>query len=150
MKAVVEIPKHSRYKYEYDKKEDELVLDRVLAMKYPHNYGYIPETLFDDGDPLDVFILSEEPIVAGASVDIVPIAVLTVEDCGERDDKIIAKISDSYEVFNLKNESEIIETFLLNYKKLQPNKVVTITGYGGPIVANKTIEYSRDLFHEKN
>ncbi|MDR0946933.1 MAG: inorganic diphosphatase [Ruminococcus sp.] len=90
--AVIEIPKGSKMKYELDKKTGFLVLDRVLytSTHYPANYGFIPRTYAEDGDPLDVLVLCSESIQPLALVKCYPIGMITMLDKGEPDDKIIA------------------------------------------------------------
>jgi len=106
--ATVEISKGSRNKYEINHKTKELVLDRVLnnSVKYPENYGFINNTLAKDGDPLDVLILSHEPLIPTAQVMIEPIGLLEMIDNGKEDHKIIAVIKgDSYTEIFLDSES---------------------------------------------
>lgn len=88
----IEIPKGSKKKYELDKKSGLMILDRILATstQYPANYGFIPKTISDDGDPLDVMVLSSESIDPFTLVRCYPIGVVTMIDGGEKDDKIIA------------------------------------------------------------
>ena len=90
--AVIEIGKGSKCKYELDKETGVLRLDRILytSTRYPANYGFIPRTLADDGDPLDVLVLCNEPINPLVLVQCYPIGVLTMLDSGEQDEKIIA------------------------------------------------------------
>ena len=90
--ALIEIPKGSKAKYELDKETGLLRLDRVLytSTVYPSNYGFIPRTLADDGDPLDVLVLCNEPIIPMTLVTCMPIGVITMIDGGEPDEKIIA------------------------------------------------------------
>jgi inorganic pyrophosphatase len=90
--AVIEISKGSKNKYEMDKDTGALILDRVLytSTHYPANYGFIPLTLSDDHDPLDVLVLCSEPIVPMALVRCYPIGVISMQDGGELDHKIIA------------------------------------------------------------
>ncbi len=90
--AVIEIPKGSKCKYELDKKTGMLRLDRVLytATHYPANYGFIPCTYADDGDPLDVLVLCSEPIFPMTLVQVYPIGAMRMIDGGKQDDKIIA------------------------------------------------------------
>ncbi len=90
--AVIEIPKGSSCKYELDKKTGMLRLDRVLytATHYPANYGFIPRTYADDGDPLDVLVLCSEPIFPMTLVQVYPIGAMRMIDGGKQDDKIIA------------------------------------------------------------
>ena len=90
--AVVEIPKGSKQKYEMDKETGMIRLDRILytSTHYPANYGFLPRTLSDDGDPLDVLVLCAEPLHPLTLVECYPIGVITMTDCDEMDEKIIA------------------------------------------------------------
>ena len=90
--AVIEIPKGSKQKYELDKKTGLLILDRILytSTHYPANYGFIPHTLAADGDPLDVLVLCSESLLPLSLVRVYPIGVITMEDNGSEDEKIIA------------------------------------------------------------
>ena len=90
--AVIEIPKGSKQKYELDKKTGLLILDRILytSTHYPANYGFIPHTLADDGDPLDVLVLCSESLLSLSLVKVYPIGVITMNDNGKNDEKIIA------------------------------------------------------------
>ena len=90
--AVIEIPKGSKQKYELDKKTGLLILDRILytSTHYPANYGFIPHTLADDGDPLDVLVLCSESLLPLSLVKVYPIGVITMNDNGKNDEKIIA------------------------------------------------------------
>ena len=90
--AVIEIPKGSKQKYELDKKTGLLILDRILytSTHYPANYGFIPHTLADDGDPRDVLVLCSESLLPLSLVKVYPIGVITMNDNGKNDEKIIA------------------------------------------------------------
>ena len=90
--TVIEIPKGSKKKYELDKKTGLIILDRILytSTHYPANYGFIPRTLADDGDPLDVLVLCNEPVDPMVLVHCYPIGVITMLDNGKNDEKIIA------------------------------------------------------------
>ena len=90
--AVIEIPKGSKQKYELDKKTGLLILDRILytSTHYPANYGFIPHTLAEDGDPLDVLVLCSESLLPLSLVKVYPIGVITMNDNGKNDEKIIA------------------------------------------------------------
>ncbi len=90
--AVVEIPKGSKQKYEMDKETGLIRLDRILytSTHYPANYGFLPRTLSDDGDPLDVLVLCAEPLHPLTLVECYPIGVITMTDGDEMDEKIIA------------------------------------------------------------
>lgn len=90
--VVVEIPKRSRNKYEYDEQGGFIKLDRVLysSLHYPGDYGFIPRTLHDDGDPLDVLVMTNEPTFAGCVIEARPLGIFHLEDKGKLDDKILA------------------------------------------------------------
>jgi len=90
--AMIEIPSGSRNKYELDKQSGLIRLDRVLysSMHYPGDYGFIPRTLHEDGDPLDILVRINEPTFPGCQIDCRPLGVLKMLDRGEPDDKILA------------------------------------------------------------
>lgn len=90
--VVVEIPKRSRNKYEYDEEGGFIKLDRVLysSLHYPGDYGFIPRTLHDDGDPLDVLVMTNEPTFAGCVIEARPLGIFHLIDRGKLDDKILA------------------------------------------------------------
>lgn len=99
--ALIEMPKDTRYKYEVSKETGNLKLDRVLSVKCPANYGYIPGTLEPDGDALDVFVISEHPIPSMTEVTVVVVAVILCEDQGLPDHKVVAQVEgDPYAVTN--------------------------------------------------
>jgi len=90
--VLIEIPKGSKNKYEIDKKTGLIKLDRAMksAQDYPFDYGFAPHTLWDDGDALDVIVLSTYPLMTNILVEVRPVAVMRMVDCGDSDDKIIA------------------------------------------------------------
>ena len=90
--AIIEIPKGSRNKYEYNKENGVIVLDRVLysSMHYPGDYGLIPHTFYDDGDPLDILVMTNEPTFPGAVIQARPIGIFRMLDREVHDDKILA------------------------------------------------------------
>lgn len=90
--VVVEIPKRSRNKYEYDEQGGFIKLDRVLysSLHYPGDYGFIPRTLHDDGDPLDVLVMTNEPTFSGCVIEARPLGIFHLQDRGRLDDKILA------------------------------------------------------------
>ncbi len=159
--AVIEIPKGSSCKYEMDKYTGLLRLDRVLytSTHYPANYGFIPRTFADDGDPLDVLVLCEQPIYPMTLIQVFPIGVMRMIDSGALDDKIIAvPVSDpTYNHFRTIDElpahifDEIMHFFSV-YKQLE-NKQTAVKELFGPEEAKKIIRecmdnYNRD-FTEK-
>ncbi|WP_043364665.1 inorganic diphosphatase [Belnapia sp. F-4-1] len=138
-------------KYEMDKEAGTLVVDRFLytPMRYPGNYGFVPHTLSDDGDPIDVLIANTRPIVPGAVINVRPVGVLKMEDDGGIDEKIIAvpstKLTRRYEkVTNYSDLPQItldqIKHFFEHYKDLEPGKWVKITGWGDAAEAKQLIE----------
>ena len=155
--AVIEITKGSKQKYELDKETGLLMLDRVLftATHYPMNYGFIPRTYGDDGDPLDVLVLCSEPIQPLTLVRCYPIGVMKMEDNGRGDEKIIAiPYSDpTYmgytDIKELpKHIFEELKHFFTNYKSLE-GKSTTVTEFGGPIDAVEVIEYCMENYRKK-
>jgi inorganic pyrophosphatase len=136
--AVVEIPSGSRNKYELDKATGMLKLDRVLfsAVHYPGDYGFIPRTLHEDKDPLDILVLVKEETFPGCQIDVRPIGVLKMLDRGEPDDKIIGvPLHDPFqtEFFDIADISQHtlkeVEHFFRTYKDLE-GKRVEIIGWG--------------------
>jgi inorganic pyrophosphatase len=128
-------------KYEMDKAAGTLVVDRFLhtPMRYPGNYGFVPHTLSQDGDPIDVLIANTRPIVPGAVINVRPIGVFKMEDDGGIDEKIVAvpvpKLTKRYaHVMNYTDLPEItlaqIEHFFAHYKDLEPGKWVKVIGWG--------------------
>lgn len=115
VKGVIEIPAGSWYKYEVDKADGSLVVDRMLNQSVPFNYGFIPDTLCDDGDPLDVFVVSEHPIAPLAKVKLTILGVLICMDNGESDDKLLACIEGSPESEGFGVQK--INAYLQSYKE---------------------------------
>jgi inorganic pyrophosphatase len=125
-----------------DKAAGTLVVDRFLytAMRYPGNYGFVPHTLSEDGDPIDVLVANTRPIIPGAIMNVRPIGVLRMEDDAGGDEKIIAvpssRITKRYvNVTTYTDLPEItreqIEHFFVHYKDLEPGKWVKLLGWGG-------------------
>ena len=149
--VVVEVPVGGEpIKYEMDKAAGTLVVDRFLytAMRYPGNYGFIPHTLSDDGDPCDVLIANQRGIVPGAVIAVRPVGVLKMQDEAGGDEKIIAvpvsRLTRRYEkVLNYTDLPEItlrqIEHFFEHYKDLESNKWVKLAGWGDAAEAKRLI-----------
>lgn len=154
--AVIEITRHSRNKYEIDKKSGHIKLDRVLrsSVGYPADYGFVPDTLYSDGDPLDILVIIRFPTVPGCIVSARPLGVLRMVDTGEHDEKIIAvPASDPYYDAwkDIKDvpaalRSEIAH-FFVTYKQLEQKKWVKLKGYGNRSEAEKIIKKSRIKRH---
>ncbi len=152
--VIVEIQKGSKNKYEFDKETGMIKLDRVMhtAQDYPFDYGFIPNTLWHDGDPLDVVLLTTYPLMPGVLVEARPIAFVNMIDSGEGDAKIVCVPSSDPRYENVKDINDInahtlkeIEHFFTTYKTLQ-NKIVTITGVDGRDKAWEVIHESIELF----
>lgn len=138
--AIIEIPYGSNVKYEVDKESGAVVVDRVMysAMFYPANYGFIPHTLADDEDPLDILVLNEYPLQAGSVIKCRLIGVLIMEDESGMDEKLIAvpisKIDPRYDKINSLDDLpqitlDRIKNFFETYKMLEPNKWVKVKDY---------------------
>lgn len=145
--AIVEIPKGSRNKYEYDVTLDIFKLDRVLysSMHYPAAYGFIPSTLYEDGDPVDVLIIIDQPLSTGILLEVRPIGILRMYDEQGSDDKIlsIAVHDPTYKtvtgINDLPNHLLIeIEHFFTSYKNLE-GKSVKSFGWDSAQAAKKAI-----------
>ncbi|KAA3652087.1 MAG: inorganic diphosphatase [Bacteroidetes bacterium] len=148
--GIIEIPKNCRAKYELDKDSGLLKLDRVLysSINYPSNYGFIPQTYCEDGDPLDILVLSQIEIVPMCLVDARPIGVMRMMDEGEMDDKIIAVAVNDMSVGHITDVSELPEhsfrelrSFFEDYKKLE-HKEVIVEDFQGRDVALEVIKQS--------
>jgi len=151
LNVVVEVPVGGEpIKYELDKDSGTLWVDRFLytPMRYPVNYGFVPHTLSDDGDPIDVMIASTRPIVPGAVMNTRPIGVLKMEDESGEDEKILAvpapDLTRRYEkVTSFRQIPEItlqqIEHFFSHYKDLEPGKWVRIVGWEDEEVAKRMV-----------
>ncbi len=149
--VIIEVPVGGQpIKYEMDKEAGTLVVDRFLytPMTYPGNYGFVPHTLSEDGDPIDVLVCNTRPLMPGCVINVRPIGVLVMEDDGGKDEKIIAvpvpKLTRRYEnVFNHTDLPEItlkqIEHFFEHYKDLEPGKWVKIGGWRDAAAAGEMI-----------
>ena len=156
--CLVEIPKGSTNKYEYDKEYGLFKLDRVLyeAVYYPAEYGVIPQTLEKDGDPLDIMVLSSFPTFPGCLISTRPIGALRLIDSGEEDNKIIAVPADDprfEEVTDIKHlrshTKKEIRNFWENYVELQPNKKIKIEGWSSRDMGRQLITRAVKLFHQQ-
>lgn len=155
--VIIEINKGSKNKYEIDKETGLIALDRAMhtSQDYPFDYGFVPQTHWDDNDPLDVVVLTTYPLFPGILVKVRPVAVVHMVDDGDKDEKIIAVPKDDPRWDNVQDISDVnkhtlkeIEHFFLTYKKLQ-NKEVTINGLGGAVEAKNAIIRAQELYKQK-
>lgn len=149
--VIIENPmRQAHIKYEVDKETDALFVDRFLPMPmfFPAHYGYINQTLGEDGDPVDAFVLSDVPVTPGCVIRCRPVAVLKTDDESGGDPKLICvphkKLDRRYE--NVKDLSDVddlfkaqLEQFYANYKNLEEGKWVKVSGWGGAAEAKKII-----------
>lgn len=161
LNVIIEIPMNSDpVKYELDKDTGAIMVDRFIqvAMYYPYNYGFVPHTLSDDGDPVDVVVVSNFPVIPGAVIKSRPIGVLMMEDESGQDEKIIAvpttKLDPSFadvksiEDLNPMLKARIIH-FFEHYKDLEKGKWVKIKGFEGIEKAKEVIIEAVQRFNQK-
>ena len=155
--AVVEIPKGSKVKYELDKPSGLLRVDRVLysSVVYPANYGFIPQTLGDDDDPLDVLVLMQEPVVPLSILRVRPIGMMTMVDHGQNDEKIICIHLDDPEFRSYVAIQQLpphrlteLRRFFEDYKKLEA-KEVAVHDFFGPVEAVETVGNAMASYHRR-
>ena len=152
--VIIEVPIGGEpIKYELDKDSGTLFVDRFLytPMRYPGNYGFVPHTLCGDGDPIDVIVVNQRPVVPGAIMNCRPIGVLLMEDESGQDEKIIAvpthKLTKRYDNINdIADLPEItiaqVKHFFEHYKDLEPGKWVKVTGVEGMEAAKRLVSES--------
>ncbi len=155
--CVVEISKGSKKKYELDKETGLIILDRILytSTHYPANYGFIPRTYGDDGDPLDVLLICAEPLEPMSMVRAYPVGVISMIDSGRNDEKIIAIPFNDPNYNTYKNIEELpqhifdeMRHFFTVYKNLE-NKETAVNEVSGRTQAIKIINEALDLYVEK-
>ena len=149
--VIVEVPVGGQpIKYEMDKEAGTLVVDRFLytPMTYPGNYGFVPHTLSDDGDPIDVLVCNTRPLIPGCVINVRPVGVMLMEDNSGQDEKVIAvpsaHLTKRYE--KVRNYSDLpditlqqIQHFFEHYKDLEPGKWVKIGDWGNAAYAQQMI-----------
>ena len=150
--VIIEVPVGGEpIKYEMDKDAGAMYVDRFLytPMRYPGNYGFVPHTLSDDGDPIDVIVPNQRPIMPGAIINCRPIGVLIMEDESGQDEKVLAvpshKLTQRYDrVHSHLDLPEItltqIEHFFAHYKDLEPDKWANVVRWGDAEEAQQKIE----------
>jgi inorganic pyrophosphatase len=154
VRMIVEIPKNSTNKYEYDGKLGVFRLDRSLysPMHYPGDYGFIPGTLAEDNDPLDVLVLVGEPSFTGCMIEVRPVGILNMVDSEEGDQKVLAVPTRNPRYDQIHTMDQIfthvrreIEHFFTIYKELE-GRLTRMEGWGGPREARKAIVDSRTRY----
>lgn len=157
MTTIIEIPRGSKNKYEIHKETGLIALDRAMhsAQDYPFDYGFVPQTLWEDDDALDVVVLTTYALAPGVMVDVRPVGFLNMTDDGENDDKVIGvpakdprwdKVQDIGDV----NQHQLkeIEHFFATYKQLQ-KKEVAVGGFKGKDEAMQAFEKAKKLYNDK-
>lgn len=155
--VVIEIPKGSHNKYEIDKETGMIKLDRVFygSSAYPVDYGFVPQTLWEDGDAVDVMVFTSHPLFPGCLLDARPVGVMRMIDSGESDDKLICVPKDDPRFADVKDVNDLnehtlkeIQDFLENYKNLQGKKV-EIKGVEGADAAKEVVKKGMEMYKEK-
>ncbi len=156
MNVIVEVPMGSHNKYEIDKKTGLIALDRVAhtAQGFPFDYGFVPQTLWDDDDALDVILLTTYPFLPGILVRARPVGLMKMIDSGDSDDKVIAVPVDDPRWKDVKDLPDVnvhtlkeMEHFYTTYKKLQ-NKEVIVGGFEGKAAAEAAFERARKMYDD--
>ncbi|MDB5244771.1 MAG: ppa [Parcubacteria group bacterium] len=154
--VIIEIPKGSQNKYEIDKESGLIKLDRAnySSAAYPFDYGFVPQTLWDDGDALDVIVLTTYPLAPGILVTVRPVAVMEMIDSGESDYKVIGVPVDDKRWEGVQDVADVnphtlkeIQHFFETYKQLKgKGDVVTINGIKGKAEAQAAFAKSREMY----
>lgn len=157
MNVIIEIPRGVKNKYEIDKETGLIKLDRVnhTAQAYPFDYGFVPQTLWDDGDALDVVLLTTEPLFPGILVEARPVGIMHMIDGGDADEKVIAvpagdpRFKDVQDLKDVNQHTlKEIKHFFATYKQLQ-NKVVEVGEFEDAAAAKAAFDRSVKLYAEK-
>ncbi len=157
MNVIIEVPKGSKNKYEIDKETGIIALDRVYhtTQDMPFDYGFVPQTLWDDNDALDVIVLTTHTLDVGIMARVRPVAIMNMTDTGESDAKIIAvpvkdvrwdEVQDLADIN--KHTLKEMEHYFTTYKKIE-GKEVTIDGFGGKADAIAAFKRSQEIYKEK-
>lgn len=152
--VIIEVPLGGHpVKYEMDKESGAIFVDRFLstAMRYPCNYGFVPHTLSDDGDPIDVLVVGNTPVMPGCVISARPVGVLVMSDEAGQDEKIVAVPTPNLSMYydDVNNYTDLprvlvdrIAHFFEQYKALEPNKWVKVDHWGDAIEAKRFISES--------
>jgi len=151
LNVVIEVVSGSRDKYEYNPKWEAFVLDRIIpsSVVFPVEYGFVPQTWYDDHDPLDIMVLSHEPLEVGCIVRVRVIGALIIEDEEGEDPKILSVLADDARFEGIKDISDIhehrlreIQEFFETYKRLEPHKWVKIKEWKNAEAALEIVQYA--------
>lgn len=158
MNVIIEIPKDSHNKYEIDKKTGLIKLDRAnySSAAYPFDYGFVPQTLWDDGDALDVIVLTTYPLNVGVLVAARPVGIMSMVDSGEQDDKVIAVPAEDKRFDEVKDLEDVnahtlkeIQHFFETYKQLKGKPApVEISGFKGRAEAEAAFVKARKMYED--
>jgi inorganic pyrophosphatase len=157
MNVIIENPRGSKNKYEIEKQLGILKLDRVLhtAQDYPVEYGFVPQTHWDDGDALDVILLSTYPFAPGVLVEARPIGVLKMVDSGDNDDKVLGVPAGDPRFAQVKDIGDVnphtlkeIEHFFATYKQVQKKEVI-VKGFEGRAEAEAAFDRGVQMYADK-
>lgn len=158
MNVIIEIPKESHNKYEIDKATGLIKLDRAnySSAAYPFDYGFVPQTLWDDGDALDIILLTTYPLNVGVLVEARPVGILNMTDSGDQDDKIIAVPMEDKRWDDVQDLTDInkhtlkeFAHFFETYKNLKGKPVeVVIHGFKGRVEAEAAFTRAQKLYHD--
>lgn len=155
--VIIEIPKGSKNKYEIDKETGLIKLDRAMktSQDYPFDYGFAPQTLWDDDDALDVVVLTTYPLSPGILVKVRPVAVMRMIDGGDSDDKVLAVPVNDPRWEDIKDLSDVnkhtvkeIQHFFETYKQIE-KKEVSVSGFKNKKAAMAAVEKSIKLYKKK-
>lgn len=158
LNAIIEVPRGSANKYEIDKDTGLVTLDRVLysSQVYPADYGFLPQTHWHDGDPVDVLVLSTHAFVPGSVIPVRPISVLRMIDDGDKDEKLICvplkdpRFDHYHDLGDIgEHLQQEIANFFETYKLLQ-NKKVTVEGFENREAARQVVAEAISLYQDKN
>jgi inorganic pyrophosphatase len=158
LNMVIEVMSTSRDKYEYSIDWEVLVLDRIIpsSVVFPVEYGFVPQTWFDDGDPLDIMALSYEPLEVGCVAKVRVIGALIIEDEEGLDAKILSVLANDarFEGYNditdvHEHQLKMIQEFFETYKRLEPHKWAKTRDWKNAEEAKKIVTYSMELYRER-
>jgi inorganic pyrophosphatase len=155
LNAVIEVVSGSRDKYEYKSKWEAFVLDRMIpsSVVFPIEYGFVPQTWYDDNDPLDIMVMSYEPLAVGCIVRVRVIGALVIEDEKGIDTKILSVLADDARFEGIHDITDVhvhqlreIQEFFETYKRLEPHKWVKVKTWENASIAKEVVEYAAEKF----